>query len=77
MKHLKFKGVKQTVVVRTGEDDGRNTVVLYRGGKTGLAFRTPDHRVFREAAQQRRSGDATTSVPSASAAVTSQQGGSR
>jgi uncharacterized protein YjbJ (UPF0337 family) len=60
MKHLKFKGVKQTVVVRTGEDDGRNTVVLYRGGKTGLAFRTPDHRVFREAAQQsreRRCGD--------------------
>jgi hypothetical protein len=52
MKHLKFKGVKQTVVVRTGEDDGRNTVVLYRGGRTGLAFRTPDHRVFREAAQQ-------------------------
>ena len=77
MKHLKFKGVKQTVVVRTGEDDGRNTVVLYRGGKTGLAFRTPDHRVFREATQQRRSGDAATSASPASAAVTLQQGGSR
>ena len=77
MKHLKFKGVKQTVVVRTGEDDGGNTIVLYRGGKTGLAFRTPDHRVFREAAQQRRSGDAATSASPASAAVTLQQGGSR
>ncbi len=77
MKHLKSKGVKQTVVVRTGEDDDRNTVVLYRGGKTGLAFRTPDHRVFREAAQQRRSGDAAISATPASAAVTSQQGGSR
>ena len=77
MKHLKFKGVKQTVVVRTGEDDGRNTVVLYRGGQTGLAFRTPDHRVFREAAQQRRSGDAATAAPPAAAAVTLQQGGSR
>ena len=77
MKHLKSKGVKQTVVVRTGEEDDRNTVVLYRGGKTGLAFRTPDHRVFREAAQQRRSVDAAISAPPASAAVTSQQGGSR
>ncbi|MCS6288772.1 MAG: hypothetical protein H8K10_07315 [Nitrospira sp.] len=77
MKLLKSKGVKQKVVVSIGEDDGGNTVVLYRGGKTGLAFRTPDHRVFREAAQQRRSGDAATSVPPASAAVTSQQGGSR
>ena len=77
MKHLKSKGVKQTVVVRTGEDDDRNTVVLYRGGKTGLAFRTPDHRVFREAAQQRRSVDAAISAPPASAAVTSQPGGSR
>ena len=77
MKPLKSKGVKQKVVVSIGEHDDGNTIVLYRGGKTGLAFRTPEHRVFREASQQRRSGDATTSVPSASAAVTSQQGGSR
>ena len=77
MKHQKSKGVKQTVVVKTGEDDGRKTIVLYRGGKTGLAFRTPDHRVFREAAQQRRGGDGAASAPPASAAATLQQGGSR
>jgi len=77
MKHQKSKGVKQTVVVKTGEDDGRKTIVLYRGGKTGLAFRTPDHRVFRGAAQQRRGGDAAASAPPASAAATLQQGGSR
>ena len=77
MKHMKSKGVKQKVVVSIGEDDGGNTIVLYRDGKTGLAYRIPDHRVFREAAQQRCSGDAATSVPPASAAVTSQQGGSR
>lgn len=77
MKPLKSKGVKQKVVVRIGEEDGKSTVVLYRGGKSGLAFRTPDHRVFREAAQQRRIGDAAASASPASAAVISQQGGSR
>ena len=77
MKPLKPKGVRQTVVVSTGEGNGNSTVVLYRGGRTGLAFRTPDHRVFREADQQRRSGDAATSATPASAAVISQQGGSR
>ena len=77
MKHLKFKGVKQTVVVRTGEDDGRNTVVLYRGGRTGLAFRTPDHRVFREAAQQSRGGDAADTTARASALRTPHTGGPR
>jgi hypothetical protein len=77
MKPLKSKGVKQKVVVTIDEHDGTSTVVLYRGGRTGLAFRTPDHRVFREAAQQRRGGDAAISASPASAAMTSQQGGSR
>ena len=77
MKHLKSKGVKQKVVVSIGEDDGGNTIVLYRDGKTGLAYRIPDHRVFREAAQQSRGGDAAISASPASAAMTSQQGGSR
>lgn len=78
MKLLKSKGVKQKVVVSVGEADGRNTIVLYRGGKTGLAFSTPDHRVFRDVAQQRRSADAATSAPPASAAaISQQQGGSR
>ena len=76
MKPLKSKGVKQKVVVTIDEHDGTSTVVLYRGGRTGLAFRTPDHRVFREAAQQRRGGDAAISASPASAAMTSQQGGS-
>ncbi|HAN49088.1 MAG TPA: hypothetical protein DCQ20_09485 [Nitrospira sp.] len=77
MKPLKSKGVKQKVVVTIDEHDGTSTVVLYRGGRTGLAFRTPDHRVFREAAQQSRGGDAAISASPASAAMTSQQGGSR
>ena len=77
MKPLKSKGVKQKVVVTIDEHDGTSTVVLYRGGRTGLAFRTPDHRVFREAAQQSRGGDAEISASPASAAMTSQQGGSR
>ncbi|MGB5046242.1 MAG: hypothetical protein WBO11_14895, partial [Nitrospira sp.] len=76
MKPLKSKGVKQKVVVTIDEHDGTSTVVLYRGGRTGLAFRTPDHRVFREAAQQSRGGDAAISASPASAAMTSQQGGS-
>ncbi|MGB2724425.1 MAG: hypothetical protein WBC46_07660, partial [Nitrospira sp.] len=72
MKPLKSKGVKQKVVVTIDEHDGTSTVVLYRGGRTGLAFRTPDHRVFREAAQQSRGGDAAISASPASAAMTSQ-----
>lgn len=77
MKPLKPKGVKQKVVVTIDGDDGTSTIVLYRGGRTGLAFRTPDHRVFREAAQQHQGDGAATSASPASAAVTSQQGGSR
>ena len=77
MKPLKSKGVKRKVVVRVDEEDGKSTVVIYRGGKTGLAFRSSEHRVFGEAAQQGQSGDAATSAMPASAAAISQQGGKR
>ncbi len=80
MKSQKDKSVKAKVVVRLDDDaDGDNTIILYRGGKTGLAFRSPSHRVLRESAQQRCGGEAALSGAPASAAVSSpqQQGGSR
>lgn len=76
MKNQKDLGVKATVVVRLEDSDGEQTIVLYRGGKTGLAFRSPSHRVLKEAARQRGGGDAAaTSGAPASAAMTHQQGG--
>ena len=75
MKHQKDYGVKAKVVVTLRESADENTVVLYRGGKTGLAFRSLSHRVLRDAARQRSRGDATSSSAQASAAVTFQQGG--
>ena len=75
MKNHKDHGVKATVVVRLDDSDGEQTVVLYRGGRTGLAFRSPSHRVLKEAARQRGGDAAATSGALASAAMTHQQGG--
>ena len=75
--HHKDHGVRAKVVVTLGEDAGQETVVLYRGGKTGLAFRSPSHQVLREAARQRSRGDAASSGAQASAAMINHYGGSR
>lgn len=77
MKIRKADGVKATVVVTVGDDGQDTTIVLYRGGKTGLAFRSPAHRILQEAGRARRTGDATCSGASASAAIPSQQGGAQ
>lgn len=69
---MKHSGVKAKVVVTVSESTDGNTVVLYRGGKTGLAFRSPSHRVLKDAARQRSRGGAVSS-----AAMTYQQGGSQ
>lgn len=75
--HQKDHGVRTKIVVTLGENDEENTVVLYRGGKTGLAFRSPSHRVLKEAARQRSRGDAASSGAQASAAMIHHYGGSR
>lgn len=77
MKPEKAKGVKARVVVRVVEEKAAQEIILYRGGKMGLAFRSPAHRVFKQAALQRRGGDAATQGTSASAAVSQHQGGSQ
>lgn len=77
MKPEKPKGVKGRVVVTVNNEETAGEVTLYRGGKMGLAFRSPAHRVFKQAARQRRGGDAATQGTSASAAVSQQQGGSQ
>ncbi len=77
MRNQKDQRVKAKVIVTLGESDGAETIVLYRGGKTGLAFRSPSHRVLKEAARHRGKGDAASPVTPASAPVTHQQGGSR
>ncbi len=75
MRNQKDQGVKAKVVVTLGESDGEPNIVLYRRGKTGLAFRSPSHRVLKEAARHRAKGVAASSGAPASAAVTHQQGG--
>ncbi len=77
MKHLKEQGVKAKVVVTLteGADEDDNCVVLYRGGKNGLAFRSPSHRVLKSAVRQRGRGEAAVSGGQASAAAIHQQGG--
>ncbi len=77
MKIRRVDGVKSKVVVTVAEEHGHTTIVLYRGGKTGLAFRSPGHRILKDAARARRMGEATISGASASAAIPSQQGGSQ
>lgn len=69
---MKHSGVKAKVIVIVRESADGSTVVLYRGGKNGLAFRSPFQRVLRDAARQRSRGGA---IPSA--ARTHQQGGSQ
>ena len=76
MKHQKDHGVRARVIVSVGENAEEPTVVLYRGGKTGLAFRSPYHRVLREAARQKGRGDAASAGAQASAAI-HQHGGLR
>lgn len=76
MKFQKTHGVRAKVIVTAGESAEGPTVVLYRGGKTGLAFRTPSHRVLRDAARQKSRGDAASAGAQASAAI-HQYGGSR
>jgi hypothetical protein len=70
-------GVKSKVVVSVGDEHGNATIVLYRGGRTGLAFRSPAHRMFTDAVRARRTSEATASGACASAAKPFQQGGSR
>ncbi|MBS0170684.1 MAG: hypothetical protein JSR62_10055 [Nitrospira sp.] len=78
MKLRKPDGIKAKVVVTVGDgDQGDSTVVLYRGGKTGLAFRSPVHRLLLDNTRMRRAEDATSSGASASAAKPFQQGGSQ
>jgi len=77
MKIRKHDGITAKVVVTVIDEDGESTVILYRGGKTGLAFRSPTHRILKDAARARRTGDATPPGGSASAAIPSQQGGSQ
>lgn len=70
MRNQGDQGVKTKIVVTLGEHDGEQPVILYRGGKTGLAFRSPSHRVLKESARRhRRNGDAASSVAPASAAM--------
>ncbi len=77
MKIRKAEGVKATVIVTVGNDGQNSTTVLYRGGKTGLAFRSSAHRILQEAGRARRAAHATLSGAFASAAIPSQQGGSQ
>ncbi len=77
MKHQKDQKVRAKVILTLGESAEEQTVVLYRGGKTGLAFRSPSHRVLKDATRQRSRGDAASSGAQASAAIIHQQGGSR
>ncbi|MCW5798620.1 MAG: hypothetical protein KIT40_08980 [Nitrospira sp.] len=77
MKHQKDYGVRTKIVVTVGGSAEENTVVLYRGGKNGLAFRSPSHRVLKDTARQRSLGEAASSGAQASAAMTSQHGGAR
>ncbi len=77
MKIRTGNGVKSKVVVSVGDEHGDATIVLYRGGRTGLAFRSPAHRILKDAARARRRGEAMHSLASASAAIPSQQGGSQ
>lgn len=78
MKIRKPEGIKAKVVVTVGDQqDGQATVVLYRGGKTGLAFRSPAHRILQDPTRTRRAGDATGAGASASAARPFQQRGSQ
>lgn len=78
MKIRKPEGIKARVVVTVGdEQDANATVVLYRGGKTGLAFRSPAHRILQGTTRMRRAGDATGAGASASATKPIQQGGSQ
>lgn len=74
---MKHQGVKAKVVVTVKDSADENTVVLYRAGKTGLAFRSPTHRLVKDAARQRSRGEAASSGAQASAAVTHQHGGSQ
>jgi len=73
----KHDGITAKVVVTVIGEDGESTVILYRGGKTGLAFRSPAHRMFTDAVRARRTSEATASGACASAAKPFQQGGSR
>lgn len=75
MKRQKEQGVKAKVVVTLTESADENRVVLYRGGKTGLAFRSPSHRVLKSVVRQRGRGEAAVSGAQASAAAIHQQGG--
>ncbi|MGC3974447.1 MAG: hypothetical protein QM771_08720 [Nitrospira sp.] len=77
MKHQKDHGVRAKIVVTFGENAEENTVVLYRRGKNGLAFRSPTHQVLRGAVGQGSRGQAASSGAQASAAMTHQHGGSQ
>lgn len=77
MKSEKTKGIKARVVVRIGDEGEKvaREIILYRGGKMGLAFRSPVHRVFTRAALLRRDGGTTKQPPSVPAAGSQGQGG--
>jgi hypothetical protein len=77
MKPEKAKGIKGRVVVKVESDQDKENVTLYRGGKMGLAFRSPAHRVLKKSAQQLRGADAARDRTLASAAVSHSQGGSQ
>lgn len=75
MRHQRESGVKAKVVVTLRESAEENTVVLYRGGRNGLAFRSPSHRLLKDAARLRSRQEGAFVGAQASAAVTFQQGG--
>ncbi len=75
MRHQRESGVKAKVVVTLRESAEENTVVLYRGGRNGLAFRSPSHRLLKDAARLRSREEGAFVGAQASAAVTFQQGG--
>lgn len=75
MRHQREAGVKAKVVVTLRESDEENTVVLYRGGRNGLAFRFPSHRLLKDAVRHRSREEGAFVGAQASAAVTHQQGG--
>jgi len=77
MKPEKARGIKGRIVVTVNGEHDQEDVTLYRGGKTGLAFRSPAHRVLKHSAQQVRGADAAKYRVLASAAVSHRQGGSQ
>jgi hypothetical protein len=77
MKPEKARGIKGRIVVTLDGEHDQEDVTLYRGGKTGLAFRSPAHRVLKQSAQQLRGAEAAKHRTLASAAGSYSQGGSQ